>query len=95
MVDRADFTGARELGILSADDGDLHYLPEVMRPYRETVSSAIAALMGTMAGFPLDSVKTRMQTHKFQNSWKCFADTYRMEGLKGFYRGMYGRGAVL
>lgn len=63
-------------------------LPESWAPYKTTICSYAAALAGTTAGFPLDSMKTRLQTHKFRSTWQCFLDTKRNEGLSGFFRGM-------
>ena len=54
-----------------------------------TISSYLAGLCGVLAGFPLDSMKTRMQTHHFPSLRACFADIIKHEGLRGFYRGVY------
>lgn len=38
--------------------------------------------------FPLDSVKTRMQTYKYNNFVDCVRHTYRTENIRGFFRGV-------
>lgn len=39
--------------------------------------------------FPLDSVKTRMQTYKYDNFSDCVRETYRTERWRGFFRGEF------
>jgi len=38
--------------------------------------------------FPLDSVKTRMQTYKYDNFTDCVRHTYQTEKFRGFFRGV-------
>lgn len=38
--------------------------------------------------FPLDSVKTRMQTYKYDNFTDCVRHTYQTEKYRGFFRGV-------
>lgn len=38
--------------------------------------------------FPLDSVKTRMQTYKYDNFTDCVRHTYKTERIRGFFRGV-------
>lgn len=38
--------------------------------------------------FPLDSVKTRMQTYKYDSFTDCVRHTYKTEGYRGFLRGV-------
>ncbi|RDL39029.1 Mitochondrial carrier [Venustampulla echinocandica] len=38
--------------------------------------------------FPLDSVKTRMQTYKYNSFIDCVKHTYRTEKFRGFFRGV-------
>lgn len=38
--------------------------------------------------FPLDSVKTRMQTYKYDSFADCVRQTYKTEGARGFFRGV-------
>lgn len=54
----------------------------------QETSSAAASVLATMISYPLDSVKTRMQAHqKYKGIRDCVVQTYRSEGLRGFYRG--------
>lgn len=64
--------------------------PEALQPYRPTVIAYGASFLSTTIGFPLDTVKTRMQTHRlFSSYWDCVAKTYRIEGTRGFFRGIW------
>ncbi|KAJ1983783.1 hypothetical protein H4R34_001071 [Dimargaris verticillata] len=51
-------------------------------------AASSAAVCGVLAGFPFDTVKTRMQTHHYQSLLHCVRLTYREEGVRGFFRGM-------
>ncbi|KAI9710470.1 MAG: hypothetical protein M1820_002606 [Bogoriella megaspora] len=68
---------------------------------REEVSTPKVALYGGLAGemlwlasYPLDVVKSKMQSdgfgaqQKFSSMRDCFAKTYRGEGLVGFWKGI-------
>jgi hypothetical protein len=77
-----------ELSLAHLGNDKLILLPNAMMPYRQSICSYIAAMLSTAAGFPLDSVKTRLQTHKFNSAWHCIVDTKKNEGLRGFYRGL-------
>src|SRR5438045_3814117 len=41
-----------------------------------------------MVNWLLDSVKTRMQAHKYASIPQCIVDTYKNEGTSGFFRGV-------
>ncbi|XP_066539481.1 solute carrier family 25 member 47-B isoform X2 [Hoplias malabaricus] len=44
---------------------------------------------GVAVGYPLDTVKVRIQTQrKFTGVWQCIHTTCRTEGVYGFYKGM-------
>lgn len=64
-----------------------HY-PDVLKPYRITFNSYAASVIAVSTGFPLDSVKARLQTYKYKSNWHCIVDTYKNEGIGGFYRGL-------
>jgi len=56
-----------------------------------TISGIFAGIVGTILGFPFDTVKTKMQTNK--NKYNSMRTTFYKvaveEGLKnGFYRGI-------
>ncbi|ODQ54224.1 mitochondrial carrier [Saitoella complicata NRRL Y-17804] len=56
--------------------------------YRTSISACGASIISTVVGFPLDTVKTRMQTYKYDSVWDCFAKTRKTEGINGFFRGV-------
>ncbi|XP_055969751.1 solute carrier family 25 member 47 [Sorex fumeus] len=53
------------------------------------VAGAFGGVCGVAVGYPLDTIKVRIQTEsKFTGIWDCIRDTYRRERLRGFYRGL-------
>lgn len=59
-----------------------------VKRYRTEVSASASSVLSTVAAFPLDSVKTRMQTYKYNGFLDCVRQTYQTEKLRGFFRGM-------
>lgn len=58
---------------------------------KEFVAGSIAGASGVLAGHPLDTIKTRMQTQTskgYLSSLHCFRDMCRREGMRSFYRGL-------
>lgn len=55
--------------------------------YRTEVAASMSSAISTAAAFPLDSVKTRMQTYKYSGFIDCVRHTYQTEKLRGFFRG--------
>ncbi|ORC84321.1 putative mitochondrial carrier protein [Trypanosoma theileri] len=56
-------------------------------PFR---AGAFAGAVGTLIGCPMHVIKIRTQfvTHnETRNAWTCALDIFRIEGLKGYYRG--------
>ena len=47
----------------------------------------MSSVLSTVSAFPLDSVKTRMQTYKYAGFLDCVRNTYQTEKLRGFFRG--------
>jgi len=41
----------------------------------------------TAVGYPFDTVKTRLQAKAYPNAYRCIQETFRTEGIRGFYRG--------
>ncbi|CZR53286.1 related to CARNITINE/ACYLCARNITINE TRANSLOCASE [Phialocephala subalpina] len=56
--------------------------------YRTEIAASSASILSTFAAFPLDSVKTRMQTYKYDSFTDCVRHTYRTEKWRGFFRGV-------
>ncbi|MCJ1458872.1 hypothetical protein MMC28_009246 [Mycoblastus sanguinarius] len=55
--------------------------------YRTGIASGVSSVLSTVAAFPLDSVKTRMQAYRYKHFTECVQHTYKTEGVKGFWRG--------
>ena len=60
-----------------------------IRRYRVELAASSSSVFSTLVAFPLDSVKTRMQTHQYRGFLDCLKHTYRTEKLGGFFRGKY------
>lgn len=58
-----------------------------VKRYRTEVAASASSVLSTLATFPLDSVKTRMQTYKYSGFIGCVRHTYETEKLRGFFRG--------
>lgn len=67
-----------------------HELEEWIYKHRTTVSAGSASFVATILGFPLDSVKSRLQVSKYTGVVDCIQKTYRHEGFQGFFRGKRG-----
>ncbi|KAK9472429.1 mitochondrial carrier domain-containing protein [Dipodascopsis tothii] len=65
-----------------------HSLSPWQREYKTALSAGCSSMVSTLVGFPFDSVKTRMQTYKFNSMLHCVLETKRTEGLAGFFRGV-------
>lgn len=55
---------------------------------REVVAGAAAGVTGTLFGFPLDTVKSRLQTGAGGSAARTALHLLRTEGLLGFYKGV-------
>ncbi|XP_012579834.1 PREDICTED: solute carrier family 25 member 47 [Condylura cristata] len=67
---------------------NLRASPTPTRPM-DFIAGAIGGVCGVAVGYPLDTVKVRIQTEpKFTGIWHCIRDTYYRERLWGFYRGL-------
>ncbi|EWC45751.1 hypothetical protein DRE_05088 [Drechslerella stenobrocha 248] len=55
--------------------------------YRTEIAASTSSVFSTLSSFPLDSVKTRMQTYRFNSFWDCVIQTHHTEGIRGFWRG--------
>lgn len=74
--------------------GDIEYtnpiftMPSILEPYKVGILSYTSSLFSTLCGYPLDSIKTRMQTHPYKNALDCFQTTIKTEGVRGLFRGI-------
>ncbi|KAJ5144086.1 Mitochondrial carrier protein [Penicillium bovifimosum] len=59
----------------------------LLKKYKTQVTSGASAVCATLAVTPLENVKTRMQTHSFQNIWQCVRYLWRTEGPRGYVAG--------
>ncbi|KAI0041129.1 mitochondrial carrier [Auriscalpium vulgare] len=65
-------------------------LNEALRRNKAVVCALSASYISTFAGYPLDSLKSRLQTIKTPISVPRLAlSVYREEGIIGFYRGLW------
>lgn len=56
---------------------------------RVILCSYMAASCSLFVGYPLDTIKTRLQTYRYPNFWHCIKDTYLSDGgIYAFYRGI-------
>ena len=63
--------------------------PEKLKPYRPTILAYSASLVQMGVGYPLDTVKVKMQAYRsFTGYSDCIKQTYQTQGLAGFYRGI-------
>jgi hypothetical protein len=59
-----------------------------VKRYRIEIAASTSSVFSTLAAFPLDSVKTRMQTYQYRGFLDCVRHTHRTEHLGGFFRGV-------
>lgn len=65
-----------------------HEKPQrLIKRYRTEIAASTSSVFSTVVAFPLDSVKTRMQTYRYDGFLDCVRHTYRTEALRGFFRG--------
>lgn len=66
------------------------YINDALRRNKAVVCALSASYISTFAGYPLDSLKSRLQTTKTPISVPRIALlVYREEGIIGFYRGLW------
>lgn len=65
-----------------------HSYHRFIKRYRTEISASSSSVFSTLAAFPLDSVKTRMQTYHYKGFLDCVRHTYANEKLGGFFRGI-------
>ncbi|EEY17566.1 mitochondrial carrier protein [Verticillium alfalfae VaMs.102] len=66
-----------------------HEKPQrLVKRYRTEIAASTSSVFSTVVAFPLDSVKTRMQTYRYDGFLDCVRHTYQTEQLRGFFRGV-------
>lgn len=61
---------------------------EFLAAYKTPISATTASLISTFTGFPLDSLKSRLQsTRESIGLWKLAKDVVHEEGVRGLWRG--------
>ena len=71
----------------SSGQSQRHYPDTLIKRYRIEIAASSSSVLSTLAAFPLDSVKTRMQTYEYRGFIDCVQRTYKAEKLGGFFRG--------
>ncbi|KAI8887858.1 mitochondrial carrier, partial [Backusella circina FSU 941] len=72
----------------------VHELPfrslyeELLWANRTVIAASSAAVVGVISGYPFDSIKTRLQTQHYDSINACIKQTYKEEGIRGFFRGV-------
>lgn len=60
-----------------------------LKNHRTLIASSTSSTVAVALGFPLDTIKTRMQAKRHANVIACVKDIYKTEGLRGFMRGCF------
>jgi len=58
------------------------------KKHRTEVAASSSSVLSTLITYPLDSLKTRIQVHHFESFRDCVRATYRIEGIRGYWRGV-------
>lgn len=74
-------------GRVGTSESDGSITTRFLKRYRVEVAASGSSVLSTLSTFPLDSVKTRMQTYKYAGFLDCVRQTYQTEKLRGFFRG--------
>ncbi|XP_043076252.1 solute carrier family 25 member 47-A isoform X2 [Puntigrus tetrazona] len=57
--------------------------------FADFLAGSLGGACGVAVGYPLDTVKVRIQTQKqFSGVWHCIVTTIEKEGVHGFFKGM-------
>jgi solute carrier family 25 carnitine/acylcarnitine transporter 20/29 len=60
----------------------------ISQPVINILASMTQATIVTGVGHPLDSIKSRLQTNQYPNTFTCLKQTITHEGVKGLYKGI-------
>lgn len=63
-------------------------LEDAIYRHRMTLAALSSSLVSTVVGFPLDSIKSRLQVKKYSSVLDCVKSTFREEGFRGYFRGI-------
>jgi len=64
--------------------------PSTLQANKMVVSATVASFISTLAGYPLDSMKSRLQASRVNVNVPTLAlRVYREEGISGFFRGIW------
>lgn len=67
----------------------IYLFPDILLPWKATILAYASLSISTSIGFPIDAIKTRMQSqYNFKGYGDCIKKTYRFEGVSGFFRGI-------
>ena len=55
---------------------------------KSLIPGALSTSTSVILGYPIDTIKTRMQTGMHNNFFSCLSSTAKNEGISGFYRGV-------
>lgn len=57
--------------------------------FADFIAGSVGGALGVAVGYPLDTVKVRIQTQrKYTSVWQCIRNTCKTEGVNGFYKGL-------
>ncbi|KAK6583281.1 hypothetical protein PZA11_004357 [Diplocarpon coronariae] len=59
-----------------------------VKRYRTEIAASTSSVLSTFIAFPLDSIKTRVQTYSYSSYADCIQKTYQTEKFRGFFRGV-------
>lgn len=62
--------------------------PNYYNIFLRFIGGSIAASIGTLNGYPLDTIKAKSQIMKNINAFNIIKETYQKYGILGFYRGI-------
>ncbi|GAA5968284.1 hypothetical protein JCM11641_003797 [Rhodosporidiobolus odoratus] len=63
-------------------------IAQLLYDNRNTEAALVASFVSTISGFPLDSIKSRLQVKRYSSVLDCARSTYHEEGVRGFFRGV-------
>jgi hypothetical protein len=86
-LNRDPATGAKRKTASTSANNAIPEYQRLVKRYRVEVAASASSVLSSFTTFPLDSIKTRMQTYRYSGFVDCVRHTYRTEHLRGFFRG--------